>query len=81
MASPLKAGKQSVDLASGEVRVSRIRRDPPPKLKEIAVRDRNGGDRWAAAIGILAFALAILVLIIAFGSYSDRSLRDYTVEL
>src|SRR4029453_9323424 len=55
MARPLSTGKQPVNLATPEVRVSKIRRDPPPKLKEIVIRDRDDHNRRMAAIGIAAF--------------------------
>jgi hypothetical protein len=80
MASPLKTGKQSVNLAAGEVRPSRIRRDPPPVVKELVVRDRNERDRHDVVIGILAFALAIFVIMLAFASYAGWSPRQYTIH-
>ncbi|HXG80871.1 MAG TPA: hypothetical protein VNJ05_03635 [Sphingomicrobium sp.] len=77
MASPLR--KSSVDLASGEVRVSRIRRDPPPKVKEKEV-DLDEVDRRDVVIGVIAFALSVFVIILAFGHYSGWSIREYRVE-
>ena len=81
MASPLKTGKQTVNLATGEVRVSKIRRDPPPPQKLKAVRHPDEVDRPAVIIGVLAIALAIFVITIAFGSYSGWSPSEYTVKL
>ena len=81
MASPLQTGKKSVNLASPGARVSRIRRDPPPVVKEIVVRDPKERDRRDVIVGVLAFALAIFVIILAFGSYSGWSPRQYTVEM
>lgn len=81
MASPLKTGKQSVDLASAAPRVSKIRRDPSPAVKEIVVRDREGRDQWDVVVGVLTFALAIFVIIIAFASYAGWSPTQYTIEL
>ena len=80
MASSPKSGKQSVNLAAPAVRVSKIRRDPPPKGKEKVV-DLDTVDRRDVVIGVLAFALAICVIIIASGSFSGWSPREYTVEL
>ena len=80
MARPLASGKQSVDLAGAAPRVSRIRRDPPPKVVEKTV-DPDVVDRRDVVIGVLAFALAICVVIIAFGSWSGWSPREYTIEL
>ncbi len=70
MASPLKSGKQSVNLAGAAPRVSKIRRDPPPKVKEVELRDPDEIDRRAVTIGVVTFALAICVIIIAFSGYS-----------
>ena len=81
MARPLQTGKKSVNLASPPAPGSRIRRDPPPKVKEIVVRDPEERDQWAMIVGVLAFALAIFVITLAFVSYSGWSPRQYTVEL
>ena len=81
MASPLNTGKQAVDLAAPAVRGSRIRRDPPPKLKAISIEERNERDRRLAMIGIVAFALAICVIILAVSSYNGWSPREYTVHM
>jgi hypothetical protein len=80
MARPLKAGKQSVNLASGELRVSRIRRDPPPKVKEKIV-DRDERNRWDAIVGVTAITIAILVIIYAVSSYNGWTPREYTIEV
>lgn len=80
MASSLKPGKKSVNLATSGPRVSRIRRDPPPKVVEKEV-DLDTVDRRDVVIGVLAFALAIFVITLAFGSYSGWSPTEYTVEL
>ena len=81
MASPLKSAKQSVDLASTGPRVSKIRREPPPAVKQLEVRDPRELERRDVVIGVLAFALAIFVIILAAGSYWGWSPRQYTVEL
>ncbi|MDP9422944.1 MAG: hypothetical protein M3Q19_08950 [Pseudomonadota bacterium] len=80
MAGSSKAGKQSVNLASSGVKVSRIRRDPPPAVKEKIV-DLKERERWEVTVGVLAFALAIFVIMLGFGSYSGWSPRQYTLEL
>ena len=79
MARPTPTGKQSVNLAARAPRVSRIRRDPPPVVKEKVVYP-DVVDRRDVVIGVLAFALAVFVIIFAFGSYSGWSPREYTVE-
>ena len=80
MASPLPTGKQSVNL-SGPVRVSRIRRDPPPPEKgsRAKVRERDERDRVNAAIGIAAFAMALLIILIGLGNVAGWSPGQYTL--
>ena len=91
MARPHPTAKQSVNLASNLAsprsptsqapRPSRIRRDPPPAVKAKVVVDPEERDQWTVIVGILTFALAFFVIIIAFGSYSGWSPREYTVEV
>ena len=80
MARPTPTGKQSVNLATEGPRVSRIRRDPPPKVVVKQV-DPDVVDRRDVIIGVLAFALAVCVIIIGFGSWSGWSPAEYTVEM
>jgi hypothetical protein len=80
MAQPLHSGKQAVDLASAGPRVSRIRRDPPPAVKETLV-ELEESDQTIVVVGVLVFALAIFVLVLAFGIYSTWSPSEYTIEL
>lgn len=79
MTRPLPSGKKSVNLASSGVRVSRIRRDPPPKVKEKEV-DPDEINRRDTMIGVLAFTFAFLVIILAVASYNGWSPRQYTLE-
>lgn len=81
MASPLQPGKQPVLLDAKGVRVSRIRRDPPPVAKKTVVPDRDEVDRRAVAIGVVAFALAILLILVGFGSYTGWSPRDHVIRV
>ena len=81
MASPLKTGKASVDLAATGPRVSRIRRDPPPAVKEIVVHDRDDRDTRLVIFGVIAFALALVVIVIAVGNWAGWSPRHYTAHL
>jgi len=81
MASPLSTGKKTVNLAAGEVRVSKIRRDPPPAVKEIAVRDPDERDTWNVVIGVVTFALALFVIAIGFSSVTGWSPRQYTIHI
>jgi hypothetical protein len=80
MARPLQTGKQSVDLASPAPRVSRIRRDPPPVVKEKLV-DPKEIERRDVAIGVIAFALAIFVIILGFGGWSGSQRQYDPVEV
>ena len=81
MASPLNSGKKSVDLASAGPRVSRIRRDPPPKVVEKEI-DPKEVERRDVVIGVIVFTLAICVLIFAFGNRpSGWAPQEYTLEL
>ena len=82
MASPLKTGKQSVNLAGPAVRGSRIRRDPPPpKMKELTISERNERDIRMAVIGIVAFALALFVIAMGVSSVAGWSPSQYTVQV
>jgi len=81
MARPTPTGKQSVNLASSAPRVSKIRRDPPRQAKELVVRDPEERDRWDVILGVTTFALAIFVIIFAFGSYAGWSPSQYTVSI
>jgi len=46
-----------------ELRVSKIRREPPPADKLTKLPDDSENETWAVVIGMLAFALALTVLI------------------
>ena len=81
MARPLPSGKQSVSLASEGPRVSRIRRDPPPPPPEVVVAERNERDARMVAMGIITFALALVVIGVAVMSYIGWSPRQYTAHL
>jgi hypothetical protein len=65
-------GKQSVDLAGGPVRVSRIRRDPPPVARKAADRDRDPdrSEAQTVIIGILTFEIALFIIILGFSNYA-----------
>jgi hypothetical protein len=80
MAQPLQPGKQPVNLTSAAPRVSRIRRDPPPAVKQTLV-ELEESDETTVVVGVLSFALAIFFLVLAFGIYSSWSPREYTIEL
>ncbi len=81
MAAPLKTAKQSVNLGSPGVAGSRIRRDPPPKVKEIAIRDPEERDRQDVIIGIMIFTLALFVIMLAFAAWSGWTPRTSIVQM
>ena len=81
MARPLPSGKQSVSLASSGPRVSRIRRDAPPPAPEVVVAERNERDARMVAVGIITFALALVVIGVAVMSYIGWSPRSYIAHL
>ena len=80
MAAPLPTAKKSVNLAA-PVRVSRIRRDPPPVVKKTIVRDPDERDIRAGVIGVIAFALAIFVITLGFSIYAGWSPSQYNIEI
>lgn len=81
MASPLKTGKKSVDLAAPSAPGSRIRRDPPPAVKELVVRDPHERDTRMVVIGVVTFALALFVILIGFSNAYGWSPSQYTIQI
>ena len=80
MASPLQTRKATVDLAAPAVRGSRIRREPPPKVKEIPIRDREDRERWVVVFGVVLFACAIVAALFGIASAAGWSPAQYTVH-
>ena len=83
MASPLPTRKQSVDLGSSPIpRVSKIRRDPPPPVKPKELRHPDVVNRSAVVIGVVIFAIAIVVILIAFSIFTGYGWtpREYVVH-
>ena len=79
MASPLpSAAKRSVDLSS-EVRVSRIRREPPPaeKPRQLDLSDRDERNTRIVVVGVTSLALALIALLIGLTDLAGWTLRDY----
>ena len=81
MAKPLKTGKAPVSLADQAARPSKIRRDPPPVVRKTVVPDRELVDKKAVAVGVVAFGLAITIIVLAFGGWAGWSPSQYTVEI
>ncbi len=80
MAAPLQSAKSTVNLAAGGTRVSKIRRDPPLKVKQATIADRDERDQRVVVIGVLAFTLAIVIIILFVGSWWGWSPRHYTAR-
>ena len=81
MASPLSTQKASVNLAADGTRVSKIRREPPPAVVKTVVPDRDHLASRTVIIGVLAFTLAVVVVIIGVASWTGWSPRQYTVHI
>jgi len=81
MAGPIQTGKQSVNLAASSAPGSRIRRDPPPVVKELVVRDRDERDARIVVIGVVTFTLALIIIVIGFSSAIGWTPRQYTIHI
>jgi len=82
MTRPAPSGKEYIDLAAEAAKPSRIRRDPPAAApKKTVVPDREIVDRRMVAIGILAIAVALVIIIIAVGSWMGWTPRQYTANI
>jgi hypothetical protein len=80
MAAPLNTAKQTVDLAAPVTRVSRIRRDPPLKVKEVTLAEIKERDARDIVIGIMVFTLALCVILIAFTNAAGWSPSQLTIH-
>ena len=81
MAKPLSTTKATVNLAAKGPPGSRIRRDPPPKPKQLSIEDRDDRDRRLAFVGVIAFALGIVVAIVGLASYQGWSPSEVTFRM
>ncbi|MBA2726074.1 MAG: hypothetical protein H0U53_08800, partial [Actinobacteria bacterium] len=79
-ASPFQSAKQAVDLAAPTVRGSRIRRDPPPRVKVVTAGEVKDQETRNAAIGIVAIALALFVILIGFSKGTGWTPGQYTIH-
>ena len=61
--------------------VSKIRRDPPPAVKEIAAPDADEHDTRTVVLGILAFTVALVVIMIGLGNAVGWTPREYVAHL
>jgi hypothetical protein len=81
MAQPLNSAKQTVDLAAPAVRGSRIRREPPARVKEIPIRDREERERLMVIAGVVLFACALVALLVGIASAAGWSPSAYDVHI
>jgi hypothetical protein len=82
MAAPLPTAKKTVDLAATRgMRVSRIRRDPPPVVKEktFTRAELRQREAWMMAVGITAMAVALFVVLVAVSRWAGWSMTDYEI--
>ena len=83
MARPLATGKKAVDLHGGPRKVgSRIRRDPPPPPeKRLSAAELREREKWVVLTGIVAFGLALMVVLAAASRWAGWSPSNYTIKL
>jgi hypothetical protein len=78
--TPSKLRKKTVELQTEAPR-SRIRRDPPPVVKDKVYVSPDERDRWVVTVGVVAFALALFVIILAASNYAGWSPSQYNVQV
>jgi hypothetical protein len=81
MARSLPTRKSSVDLAAPAVRVSRIRRDPPPPVKQLSAADIKDQDARSVTVGIVTMGLAIFALLVGIANASGWSPTQYSITV
>jgi hypothetical protein len=67
--------KKTVELQPAQ-RPSRIRREPPPAAERADAPERllfstSEGEIWLAVFGMIAFALAIDIIVVAISAYTN----------
>lgn len=81
MARPLStAAKPSVDLSAPGVKGSRIRRDPPPVVKELSLAELRARDLRHSIVGIIAFTLALTIILWGAASVAGWTPAQYTLR-
>lgn len=79
MPSPSRTSKKTVDLAEPVVRVSRIRRDPPPPEKIITAAEIREHDTRTLVIGVAILSLALFVALIGVVDFAGWMPREYLI--
>jgi hypothetical protein len=82
MARPSRSAKQTVDLAGGGPKVSRIRRDPPPPPpKKVTPGELREREAKVILAGLFAAGLAIALILFQIGQWAGWSPSDYTIVI
>ena len=82
MARPLRRDKGTVDLSAGPERVSRIRRNPPPPPpRKVSPSELRAREARIIVVGLVAFGLAIWVILFQLAQYSSWSPGDYQIVI
>ena len=68
-------------MAAPVVRASRIRRDPPPPVKLITAAEIRERDARNIVIGVIAIAIALIVILTAVTNAAGWSPSQYTINL
>ena len=82
MSKPWNPNRPTVDLGTSSIGRVSIRRDPPPPpKKQAALPDDSENETWAVAIGVLAFALAITILIFWVSQYTSPAMQPAPIVI
>ena len=81
MAGPIPLPKQTVDLAAPRLRVSHIRRDPPPPEKKVTAGEIRDRDTMSLVVGIATLTLALIVVLISLTNAAGWSPSQYIIHI
>ena len=77
MAAPLNTAKATVDLSAPGVKGSRIRRNPPPAVKELSLAEVRERQLRHAIVGIVALTIALAIITWGVMSVAGWTPRTY----
>lgn len=80
MAAPLNTAKSTVDLSAPGVKGSRIRRNPPPKVKELSLAEIRERQLRHSIAGIVVMTLALTIVLWGVASFAGWTPREYTLR-